>query len=187
MAKLPRPALPSLVIIPDNAPNDYKALYFVAKAYAESGLILNERASSTKCMEFAFPSMVCSGFAIELFLKFFLVIADADAKIYRKAGHRGHKLVDLWGKVDLCYQEIIVGMFRNDSGKPYTNALDRRIEMFVKTMRSIGNQPFVEWRYVHEMTQPAMMQHGPLAEILNALWSAAEFTMNQKAGLSHEG
>ncbi|MBJ7310829.1 hypothetical protein ACFOLJ_28740 [Rugamonas sp. CCM 8940] len=64
------PAIPFLVVVPGST-HDFSSIYAIAAAYAHSGGLLNNHAAQTERLEFAFPAMVCSSFAIELFLKFF--------------------------------------------------------------------------------------------------------------------
>ena len=71
------PAIPELVLIADES-KDYKALYVIATAYAHSGLLISSQGKETVRPEFSFPAIVCSSFAIELFLKFFLMLESTE-------------------------------------------------------------------------------------------------------------
>lgn len=89
-----KPAIPTLVLIPGDA-FDAPALYAIATAYAHAGLLVSAAGEQDDPMEMAFPAAVCSSFAIELFLKLFVLLA-----IPLPAGSKppkfGHHLGDLW-------------------------------------------------------------------------------------------
>lgn len=107
-----KPETPSLVIIPGNA-HDFSALYSIATAYAHSGVLLNSHASKTEQITFAFPAMVCSSFSMELFLKFFLTIDNADNPNLPQDDRKGHYLKKLWERIKSENQDLIASMFRN--------------------------------------------------------------------------
>jgi len=92
----------------------------------------------------------------------------------------GHKLGDLWNKIKPDYQELIAGMFRNNTGTPLLNASNRRIALFIEALRSVGDNPFVRWRYAYEEPGNTLMSHGAVAEVLDALGRAAEYVMEQR-------
>jgi len=71
-------------------------------------------------------------------------------------------------------------MFGNSTGTPLLNAADRRIELFLEALTSIGDMPFVKWRYVYELPEITLMSHGAIAEVLDALGHAAEYIMKQR-------
>ena len=173
------PAIPNLVLIPDETQNDYKALYGIATAYAHSGLLISNYGKNSKQIEFTFPAIVCSSFAIELFLKFFLMLERAKSMGLPAKPKTGHKLVSLWDEITLEHKQLIAGMFRNDTGKPLLNAADKRIELFAGALDSIGEAPFVKWRYVYEFSEITLMSHGAIAEVLDALGNAAQHVLRR--------
>lgn len=176
------PAVPSLVLIPGESQADYAALYSIATAYAHSGLLLSKHGDETDRPEFSFPAIVCSSFAIELFLKFFLMLERAENDDLSSKREYGHPLLPLWNKICPAHQALIAGMFRNKTGEPLLNASDRRIELFVEALTHLGEKPFVEWRYVHELVEPSFMSHAAIAEVLDALGHAANYVMKKKSG-----
>jgi hypothetical protein len=176
------PAVPSLVLIPGESQADYAALYSIATAYAPSGLLLSKHGDETDRPEFSFPAIVCSSFAIELFLKFFLMLERAENDDLSSKREYGHPLFPLWNKICSAHQALIAGMFRNKTGEPLLNASDRRIELFVEALTHLGEKPFVEWRYVHELVEPSFMSHAAIAEVLDALGYAANYVMKKKSG-----
>lgn len=177
-----QPAIPSLVLIPGESESDFAAIYAIATAYAHSGLLISNRGNETNRLEFSFPAIVCSSFAIELFLKFFLMLERAESEEPSLKPKSGHILGQLWKKISPEHQALIAGMFRNKSGVPLLNASDRRIELFVEALTNLGEKPFVEWRYVHELVEPSLMSHAAINEVLDALGYAADYVMKEKSG-----
>lgn len=175
-----KPPLPALFIVPGSE-QDFHTLYSIAVAYAHSGQLLNERAAArTDQVVFAFPAMVCSSFAVELFLKFFITLDNSDNPALPPEPRRGHYLVKLWERVKPVHQDLIAGMFRNPSHTPRTAGIDICKTIFLVALNEIGPQPFVEWRYAYEIDQPAVMSQGAVAEVLEAIGYAAEHIMNER-------
>lgn len=180
----PTPAIPTLVLVPDATHIDYGTLYAIATAYAHSGLLISNHGEKSDQFEFTFPAIVCSSFAIELFMKFFLMLDRYDAKSADQKYDSGHKLDTLWNKIKPDYQALIAGMFRNNTGVPLLNASDRRKELFMEALTDIGNTPFIRWRYAYEISETTLMSHGAVTEVLDALGYAAEYVMKQRASAS---
>lgn len=174
-----KPAIPALVIVPGDA-HDFAALYSIATAYAHSGVLLNNHAAQTGQISFAFPAMVCSSFAIELFLKFFLTLENADNPASPQDDRRGHYLKKLWERINQDNQDLIACMFRNPSHEPVATGLARRKELFISALIGIGSAPFVDWRYAYEMEEPKLMSQGAITEVLDAVGYAAEHVMKER-------
>lgn len=175
------PAISTLLLIPGET-HDYRALYAIATAYAHSALLISSHGKQTDRLDFTFPAIVCSSFAIELFMKFFLMLdrSDKEDAPPQRDFYKLHRLGELWKKISPDYQRLIAGMFGNSTGTPLLNAADRRIELFLEALTSIGDEPFVKWRYVYEMPEITLMSHGAIAEVLDALRHAAEYIMKQR-------
>ena len=178
------PAIPSLVLIPGESQADYATLYAIATAYAHSGLLISKHGNETNHPEFSFPAIVCSSFAIELFLKFFLILERAENEESFSKHEFGHHLKDLWKKIRPAHQALIAGMFRNKTGIPLLNATDRRIDLFVEALTSVEKEkaPFLKWRYPHEFVEPTFMSHAAINEVLDAFGYAANYVMKEKSG-----
>ena len=179
------PAIPFLVVVPGSA-HDFSSIYAIATAYAHSGGLLNNHAAQTQRLEFAFPAMVCSSFAVELFLKFFLTLANADNPSAPQDDRRGHYLRKLWERMNPDHQNLVVSMFRNPSNAPTTVGLALRKEQFLDALTHIGGAPFVEWRYAYEIEEPTMMSHGAITEVQDALGYAAQYVMRERSAAMHE-
>lgn len=175
------PAIPSLVLIPDESQTDYAALYAIATAYAHSGLLISNHAKERDQAELSFPAVVCSSFAIELFFKFFLMLERTESEEPSSKHESGHRLVQLWKKIRPDHQALIAGMFRNKTKVPLLDASDKRIELFVEALADVGDAPFVKWRYAHELVDPSYMSHAAITEVLDALGYAANYVMEEKS------
>ncbi len=176
-----KPAIPALVIVPGDTHMDYQALYSIASAYAHSGLLISSHGEQSDQMEFTFPAIVCSSFAIELFMKFFLMIGKLDKTDIPQKHDTGHKLSGLWNKINTDNQNLIAGMFQNSSGTPHLNTMELRKEHFLKALENIGDAPFMQWRYVYEIPEMTLMSHGAITEVLDALGYAAKYVVKQKS------
>jgi hypothetical protein len=174
-----KPAIPALLVVPGDA-HDFSSLYAIATAYAHSGELLNSHAARSDQVTFTFPAMVCSSFAVELFLKFFLTLDNADNPTSPQDDRRGHYLQKLWERIKPDNQDLIAGMFRNPSHAPVAAGLATRKALFLEALTGIGNAPFVEWRYAYEIEGPALMSQGAVAEVLDAVGYAAEHVMKER-------
>lgn len=174
-----KPEIPALFVIPGDA-HDFASLYAIATAYAHSGDLLNRHAARTEQLTFAFPAMVCSSFAIELFLKFFLTLDNSENPMSPQNDRKGHYLQKLWERIQPNNQDLIAGMFRNPSHVPVEAGIAARKAMFIEALTGIGQAPFIEWRYAYEIEKPALMSHGAVSEVLDAIGYAAEHVMKQR-------
>ncbi|MCX7173436.1 MAG: hypothetical protein NT159_05860 [Proteobacteria bacterium] len=175
----PSPAIPTLLLVPGETPLDYRALYAIATAYAHSGLLISSHGEKHDRIEFFFPAIVCSSFAIELFMKFFLMLDQTNKEPADRKHNSGHKLGELWKKINPEHQRLIAGMFGNSTATPHLNAADRRIELFVEALTDIGDAPFMKWRYAYELGEIGLMSHAAIAKVLDALGHAAEYIMKE--------
>lgn len=178
-----RPAIPTLLLIPDESQVDYAALYAIATAYAHSGLLISGHGNKNDRPEFSFPAVVCSSFAIELFLKFFLMLERADRNEPSPKQKYGHHLGGLWKQILPEHQALIAGMFRNGTGVPSLNASDRRIQLYVDALIEVGEAPFIKWRYAHELVGLSVMSHAAITAVLDALGYAANYVMKERSGV----
>jgi hypothetical protein len=179
--KMSEPAVPALLLIPGDEYLDFRSMYAIATAYAHAGLIVSEHGVRNGRIEFTFPAVVCSSFAVELFLKFFLMVDKAERGVAERQVERAHEMSKLWPKVTHAHKALIAGMFRNSTGTPLMNASDRRIEIFEEALAAIGDKPFVQWRYVHELQDDALMSHAAISLVVDALGFAAQYVMQTKA------
>ena len=177
-----RPAMPLLVLIPGDDRVDLDAIFATAGAYAKAGLLISDHGHRCDEPVFAFPAVVCAGFAIELYFKFFLMLEHVESGNAAEVQTKGHNLPTLWGMLQPEHQVLIAGMHRNKSGEPLSTALELRMELFSKSLSEIGNSPFLKWRYVHELIDIGHMSHAVIQEVLDALESAASYVKQRREG-----
>lgn len=177
-----RPAIPLLVLIPGENGLDLDAIFAIAQAYSKAGLLISNYGYQREAPVFSFPAVVCAGFAIELYLKFFLMLGHVESGEVTGAKTREHRLPELWKDVQPKHRALITGMHRNKSGEPLVTDIELRTELFLKVLTEIGNSPFVQWRYAHELTEIGHMSHAVIQEVLDTLENAAVYVMRERQG-----
>lgn len=155
-------------------------LFNVAHAYARAGQQSVQAIFAESNADFAAPAIMCKSFAIELLLKFFIVIAYPTAQTYAdlkalNVDLRGHLYTELFDKIKVNYQEKIADTF--------STAANRRIDQhdFKAILVEIGDNPFVQWRYIYESKGIRHFNPPLFDTVLNALGKAAEFERRQSA------
>lgn len=144
-------------------------------------MLLSSHGNKTDRVEFSFPAIVCSSFALELFLKFFLGLGNSRTAKTNKRGKAGHEITGLWDMISPDHQHVIAGMFHNSSGIPATDNLARRKELFEDALKQLDEKPFVHWRYIHELKDISLMSHSQITEVVDALGYAAQYLV--KSGI----
>lgn len=175
-----RPAIPLLVLIPGESKMDLSAIFAIAQAYSKAGLLVSDYGHHRDAPVFAFPAVVCAGFAIELYFKFFWMLGHVETGSEAGTKFKEHRLPKLWAELRPEHRALIAGMHRNKSGKPLDNAMELRLEAFLKAVDEIGDSPFVRWRYAHELTEVGHMSHAVIQEVLDALERAAAHVMRAR-------
>ena len=143
-------------------------------------MVVSSYGDSVDRPEFALPAIVCSSFAIELFLKFFISVEFAESEQSNVKPIKEHKITELWNMISDERQVLIVSMFRNKSGNPVVNGIERRKELFIEALDSLGQSPFIQWRYAHELKTSAFMSHASIVEVLDALGYSANYLIKEK-------
>lgn len=177
-----RPAIPLLVLIPGENKMDLSAIFAIAQAYAKAGLLVSDYGHHRDAPVFAFPAVVCASFAIELYFKFFWMLGHFETGEVTETKFKEHRLPKLWAELHPEHRALIAGMYRNKSGEPLNNAIELRMELFLKAVDEIGDSPFVRWRYAHELTEVGHMSHAVIQEVLDALERAAVHVMRKRQG-----
>lgn len=149
------------------------ALFNIAHAYARAGDMASYAIFSLEDADFAAPAIMCKSFAIELLLKFFLVIPHPTAQTTADLAAvgvdlRGHKYSELYDRIIPSYQQKVATSFSTITGKA-TNATEFRTALI-----ALGDDPFVFWRYVYEKTGKSTLDIPLLEQVLLAMGKAAE-------------
>lgn len=160
-------------------------IFGIAVSYANSSRIILQESEYAEAPSYLFPAMTCAAFALELFAKFFVFHSVDKAELQKEI--RGHRLNEFWSKIKPEFQEIIIGMHNNKTGQLFTNALDRRREIFEAALNELvlsgekGHaQPYVDWRYPYEITEMKLMALQPVLDVMEAFGYAAQYVKNQK-------
>ena len=172
-----KPKIPFLVTIPEE--NDYKGIFGIATAYAHSSQILDDHADKLDRVDFFFPAVVCSAFSLELYLKFFVVLANSQDK-KRNCKPYGHSISALWENVSDFHKNVIAGMFRHNQLEPLYTGLEIRRQVFEEVFLSLGDEPFKDLRYLYEPKKGKSIRpvsQEALWEVLKAVGDAAHFVM----------
>lgn len=174
----------SLLLIP-NGDMDADDIFGIAVSYAHATKLLQNHYEKSGEYQFLFPAMTCASFALELLVKFF--VFNSVEKTHVKMAIRGHRLNELWKQITPELQDVVIGMHNNSTGKPFTNALDRRREIFESALHELvlsGNsghaQPFVDWRYPYELSEMKLMALKPVLDVMEAFGQAAQYIKNNE-------
>ena len=149
------------------------ALFNIAHSYARAGDMATSAIFSANDADFAAPAIMCKSFAIELLLKFFLVIpyptaqTKADIDTLGVDLH-GHKYSDLYDRISPAYQQKIAASFSKVTGKVTDSAAFRSV------LLALGDDPFVFWRYIYEKAGMHTLDIPLLEQTLLAMGKAAE-------------
>jgi len=149
------------------------ALFNIAHAYSRAGDMASSAIFQTRDVDFAAPAIMCKSFAIELLLKFFLVIpyptaqtkADIDAV---GVDLHGHKYSEIYDRIQPSYQKKIA-----DSFSIIANSLTDT-NTFRTQLQNLGDDPFVFWRYIYEKNNISTLDIPLLENVLLAMGKAAE-------------
>lgn len=149
------------------------AMFNMAKAYSETGDLADREAARSGNADFIAPEILCKAFAVEMLLKFFIVIQYPDAKTKAdldKLGVNleGHHYSTLFDRIEESRRKKIAASFSSVSGEPTTDVAFRRI-----LKRRLGDEPFVFWRYIYEKAGNNYFDLHLLRTILQALGEAA--------------
>ena len=173
-----KPAVPSLLYVPsqstDEAPQD---IFVIAVAYANSGKMLKEHMKNNKEYMYMFPSIVCSGFAIELFLKFFLSIEEKLDSLKERKINR-HDVLALWSLLSEKNQILISGMFQNPERTAHTIDKNGYLSRFKEYFESLDRSLFVKWRYAYEIENPEYVSFEIIYDVVDAFGYAANHALN---------
>jgi hypothetical protein len=174
-----KPAIPTLVVIPGDG-FDARALFAIATAYAHAGILVSAAGHENDRVEMAFPAVICSSFAIELFLKLLVLLANPPSP-GTQPSKLGHDLGDLWQKVRPDHRRLVAGKFRNSEGSAVPSLEDVRVRLFEEALNHVGQSPFVKWRYVHELGDLQLLSHEAITLVLDALGHAAQEVVHGSA------
>lgn len=175
-----KPIRQPLLVVPDDSPM-YESLYTFGCAYAHSATLIEAHGDRIGAIAFVFPATVCHAFAIELFLKFFIVL-DHPSILGRSDlkpngisfKQHGHTLSSMWDDVPPHYQAEIATNYRAPNGVQLSAA------EFRQQFLALDDNPFVKWRYVHEEHDWSFLRQDQMQLVINALGATAESQMKSR-------
>lgn len=158
-------------------------LFNFAHAYERAGRLAWQALAESTDADFAAPAVMCQSFAIELLLKFFIASAHPDARTFAaltsdgvKLKSRSHSNLDLWDRVSAEHQAAVAATYARLILSPVTP------HDFRDALATLGEDPFVQWRYVYEHDGVRHLDTLLLNRLSDALGeTAAAIRLSQKA------
>lgn len=151
----------------------YSTIFNFAESYNQTAEMALARMNLTTNADFIAPAIMCRSFAVELLLKFYLVI---DYPLVKNASElephgislHGHKYSNLFQKIKQEYKTKIANKFSGVSGVKTTP------EQFENHLLTLGDQPFVQFRYVYEEASHKYLNFELLSQVVDALGLTAQ-------------
>jgi hypothetical protein len=148
-------------------------LFNLAHAYAQASDAIWAQLGASKSADLAGPAIMCQSFAIELLLKFFLLVDHPAAKTaedLRQAGVKlkNHKYSELFNQLSSASRDKIATSFAQASRRAVTR------DEFRDLLIAQGDDPFVHWRYVYEHGGVSHFDRISFNLLTDALGKAAE-------------
>ncbi len=148
-----------------------------AEAYNRGALACIEKAQVTGNADLAAPAIMCQAFSIELLLKFFVVLPHPGVMRYSELHNlgvelRGHRFSTLFDRIASPVQDAIASTFSTQSGEPTSSA------GFRAKLIELGDEPFIEWRYVYEKEGIQHLHYALFNQVVDALGLTALTALN---------
>ena len=158
----------------------HSVLFNIAHAYERAGRKAWDELTSTKDADFCGPAVMCQTFAIELLLKFFIASDHPHATKFADLSRlgvnlRGHDLPDLWDRISVAQRVAIAETW----SRMFTPALTP--QAYREKLTSLGDDPFVRWRYIYESKGDSRLDAELLGRIADSLGKAAERVRKQQS------
>lgn len=150
------------------------AMLNVADSYNQAAQLSLNHIEITSNADFLAPALMCRSFAIELLLKLLISAEDASAGMMsagdlknKNLPPRGHQYSVLFDGLNKDTKKMVAKHFEKVSGEQTS---DHR---FRELLKSTGDNPFVEWRYAHEIIAPKFLNLDLLTKLCDALGLSA--------------
>jgi hypothetical protein len=152
----------------------YQVLFHQATSYGNSAKLLSELVLASNNPDFIAPVLMCKAFAVELLLKFFLVVdhrkiftrKDLETHCISFNGPFEHEYEALFEKIARKYRTAIIRSF----SKAVAKATSEKEFCFILSEFEDG---FIKWRYVHEEEHQEFLGMRLLGQVGDALWACA--------------
>lgn len=150
----------------------YSALFNMANVYNQAAESALSSIGGTGNADFAAPAIMCRSFAIELLLKFFIAVEhpNMEFKELKAAGVylRGHAYSSLFDRINPQGQQVIADEYSKQAAQPID------VSEFRGLLVSLGDEPFVAWRYIYESDSISHIDCDLFALVTQALGMAAQ-------------
>ncbi|HJH27656.1 MAG TPA: hypothetical protein C5S37_13050 [Methanophagales archaeon] len=157
----------------------YYRIFNIANYYNQGSIILSRELQNTGNAGLSAPMILNQSFSMELLLKFFLIVDYDD--IFSKAdlekkgiNIKGHLYSQLFDKIDNTYK-ISIAHFYNSNAATQIDYND-----FKNLLIELGDNTFVEWRYIFEKESPQNLNSMLFNRLLDSLGKAAEDILKRK-------
>lgn len=128
----------------------HRKMFNNARFYSEGAALLYENIfSGKKSANYSAPAMLCSTFCIELLLKCLVLIQHDDVYSRQDVLNKGIKIDDhsysrIFSKINPIIQDKVI--------ESYNSLFSSKIskEQYCESLAALGDNGFIEWRYVHE-------------------------------------
>jgi hypothetical protein len=152
----------------------YKVLFRQATSYGSSAKLLSELVLVSNNPDFVAPVLMCKVFAVELLLKFFLVVdyrkiysrKDLETHHISFRGPFEHEYEALFDRIPRKHRTAIIKAFSKIVAKATS-------EKEFCVILSAFEDGFIKWRYIHEEEHQKFLGMRLLGQIGDALWSYA--------------
>jgi hypothetical protein len=157
----------------------YKTLFDFANYYIKGAIIMRNEIKDESNFGLFAPLILNQSFSVELLLKFFILVDFDDLYSFQDIDKKlininSHKYTDLFDKINIKYKTLICDFYNKISNSSIK--LDNFKELLIK----IGNNPFVEWRYVFEKDEFSKMNLILFNHLTDAFNKAAEYLLKNK-------
>jgi hypothetical protein len=151
----------------------HRVLFNLADCYNQSAEMALSRITTSGNADFAAPAIMCRSFAVELLLKFFIVVEHPMAKSKAElealgVNVHGHPYSGLYDRINANHQSLIASKHSTRTGHPTSTAEFRNL------LLNLGDDPFVGWRYVYESPSAKHIDIALLASVVDSLGLAAQ-------------
>lgn len=158
----------------------YRRIFNNARHYSDGAAFLYENVfNGKKNAAYIAPGVLCATFCIELLLKCLVLIRHDD--VFTKADVKRknieldkHKYSEIFEKIDPDIQEKIVQTFNDYFGESIAK------QDYIELLKKLGDNSFVEWRYVYETDQEKHLDIKLQNKITDSLGKCIESVLKER-------
>ena len=158
----------------------YRCIFNNARHYSQGAAFLYENIfNGARNADFIAPGVLCSTFCIELLLKCLVLIRHEDIFTKDDVRKKGiefdkHKYSELFAIIAPDLQDRVVHTFNEQFGESISK------QDYIKLLKKLGDNGFVEWRYVYETDQQKHLDVKLQNKITDSLGKCIESVLKEK-------